>query len=51
MAALSASALEQPAARDAFEYGRVVGLRLGLRRAFEIVANAFAEEEAEGKDL
>jgi len=51
MAELATTALEQPAARDAFEYGRVVGMHAGLKRAFEIIGNAYEEEEKRGFNL
>jgi hypothetical protein len=45
------AAMEQPAGREAFDYGRAVGMYAGLRRAFEVIANAQSEEEAHGRDL
>lgn len=51
MADLAKAALEQPAGRDAFEYGRVTGMYAGLRRAFDIVGDAYAEEERRGLNL
>lgn len=44
---LSEAAMQRPAGRDAFEYGRVVGMYAGLSEAFEIVSNAMDEEPPE----
>ena len=39
------SALAQPAHRDAFEYGRMVGNYAGLKHAVETIEAALANEE------
>lgn len=41
---LAHSALSQPASRDAFEYGRMVGNYAGLKRAVDIIEAAIATE-------
>ena len=51
MSATATSALEKPSGRDAFEYGRAVGMYAGLQRAFEVVGAAHADEERAGFDL
>lgn len=42
---LAASALRGPTARDAFEYGRMVGMYAGLERALELVLETIDEGE------
>ena len=42
---LAHSALSQPASRDAFEYGRMVGNYAGLKHAVETIETALANEE------
>lgn len=39
------SLLITPAGRDAFEYGRAVGLYEGYERAWNLIANLFEESE------
>ena len=51
MSAMATSALKTPSGRDAFEYGRAVGMYAGLQRAFEVVGAAHADEERAGFDL
>ena len=41
---LAHSALSQPAGRDAYEYGRMVGNYAGLKRAVETIETALTEE-------
>lgn len=45
MATLASEALAQPAARDSFEYGRVVGLYGGLQRAKSILTETVRDAE------
>lgn len=42
---LAREALSAPAARDGFEYGRVVGMHSGLDRAVQIIANMLGEDD------
>lgn len=44
-ARLAADALKSPTSRDAFEYGRVVGLYAGLERAKQALSNLVAERD------
>lgn len=39
------SALRAPSQRDAFEYGRLVGIYAGLQMALDVVDNALGEDE------
>lgn len=48
---LARQALARPSDRDAFEYGRVVGMHAGLQRAIAIITGTSAEEERKGADL
>ncbi len=50
-ARLAAEALRQPAARDAFEYGRVVGMYAGLEMAKAALVASVADEEERGRFL
>jgi hypothetical protein len=50
-ARLAAEALKQPAARDAFEYGRVIGMYAGLELAKASLLAAVADEEDRGRHL
>ena len=43
---LAASALQQPAGRDSFEYGRVCGIHLGVELALGIIENVLNERDA-----
>lgn len=45
------AALKQPTERDAFAYGRACGFVQGLEQARDIILNAYAAEEEEGKFL
>lgn len=44
-------ALQHPAARDSFEYGRVVGLYAGLERAKELLLENLREQERKTFDM
>jgi hypothetical protein len=44
MSTLAHSALDSPAQRDAYEYGRMVGNYAGLKRAIETIEMALTEE-------
>lgn len=48
---LAREALQQPQARDGFEYGRVVGLNAGLELAKNILIDSVAERERRDFDL
>jgi hypothetical protein len=50
-AQLAQAALQQPAGRDSFEYGRVVGMFAGLDRAKDVIIGLVAEREKRGFDL
>ncbi|HET8730781.1 MAG TPA: hypothetical protein VFM34_06695 [Moraxellaceae bacterium] len=50
-ARLAQDALQQPAARDLFEYGRVVGLYAGLERAKDVLIENLREQERKTFDL
>lgn len=50
-ARLAKDALEQPAARDSFEYGRVVGMYAGLELAKEALIATVAERDRRDRDL
>lgn len=41
---LSSEALDKPAGRDAYEYGRVVGMRAGLTHAINTVGRLLEDE-------
>lgn len=45
MAVLAGEALSKPAARDSFEYGRVVGIYGGLQRAKDILIETVRDAE------
>ena len=47
-AQLAAEALAQPQNRDAFEYGRVVGMYSGLERAISVLLDTVRETEERG---
>lgn len=51
MATLAGEALSQPAARDSFEYGRVVGLYGGLKRAKELLIDTVRDAEEKSYNL
>lgn len=44
-------ALSAPAARDAFEYGRVVGIVAGLEMAKRALLELIGEHDRKGRDL
>ena len=48
---LSRDALQQPQARDTFEYGRVVGLYAGLELAKTVLIDTVAEKERKDFNL
>ena len=48
---LAAEALGQPSGRDAFEYGRVVGMHAGLGHAQQVLLSMLKDDEERGKDL
>ena len=50
-AMLAREALGKPAGRDAFEYGRMVGLNAGLERAKQVLVAMNEELERKGFDL
>lgn len=50
-ASLAREALGKPAGRDAFEYGRVVGMNAGLERAKQVIFLLNDELERKGFDL
>lgn len=50
-ATLAAEALRQPASRDLFEYGRVVGMYAGLELAKDALVSLVAEHERRGRDF
>ena len=50
-ARLAKEALERPAGKDAFDYGRAVGLYAGLEHAKATIIAMVAEHERKGFDL
>jgi hypothetical protein len=50
-AELAKEALERPAGREGFDYGRVVGMYAGLALAKETIIDMVAEHERKGFDL
>ena len=50
-AELARDALEQPASRDSFEYGRVVGMYAGLERAKEVLTELIFEQDRRTRNL
>lgn len=50
-AELAKEALERPSGRDAFDYGRAVGLYAGLELAKQTIIDMVAEHERKGFDL
>jgi hypothetical protein len=50
-AELASDALRQPQSRDAFEYGRVVGMFAGLELAKTVLIDTVAEKERKDFDL
>jgi len=50
-ASLAREALGKPSGRDAYEYGRVVGMYAGLERAKQLLFEVNDELERKGFDL
>jgi hypothetical protein len=50
-AELAKEALERPSGREAFDYGRAVGLHAGLELAKQTIIEMVAEHERKGFDL
>jgi hypothetical protein len=50
-AELAKEALERPSGREAFDYGRAVGLHAGLELAKQTIIDMVAEHERKGFDL
>ena len=50
-AALAREALERPAGRDPFDYGRAVGLYAGLEHAKAVMLDMISERERKDFDL
>jgi hypothetical protein len=50
-AQLAKEALAQPQGRDAFEYGRVVGMYAGLEQAVNVLLDLIKEDEERGLRL
>lgn len=50
-AQLAHESLRQPQSRDAFEYGRVVGIYAGLQRAKDVLVEFVAEKDRKDFDL
>lgn len=50
-AELARDAMEQPASRDSFEYGRVVGMYAGLERAKEVLTELILEQDRRTRNL
>ena len=48
---LAKSALQQPQGRDAFDYGRAVGMYAGLEHAVNVLLDLVAEKERKDFDL
>ncbi len=48
---LAKESLEQPGGRDAFEYGRAVGMYAGLEHAKRVLVELFADTEKRKFDL
>jgi hypothetical protein len=44
-AELAASALRSPSSRDAFEYGRMVGMYAGIERAIAVLMSTITAED------
>ena len=45
LTALAEAALDHPQSRDAFEYGRMVGMYAGLKRAREVLISTITVED------
>ena len=50
-ARLAREALERPSGKDAFDYGRAVGLYAGLEHAKDVIIQMVSEHERKGFDL
>jgi hypothetical protein len=50
-AQLAKEALEQPSGREAFDYGRAVGIHAGIERAKIVLLDMVREHERKGFDL
>ena len=50
-ATLAKEALEQPSGREAFDYGRAVGIHAGIERAKIVLLDMVREHERKGYDL
>lgn len=50
-ATLAAETLRQPSGRDAFDFGRAVGLYAGIERAKIVLLDMVREHEQKGFDL
>lgn len=50
-AELAKEALERPSGREAFDYGRAVGIHTGLEIAKQTLIDMVAEHERKGFDL
>lgn len=50
-ARLATEALERPTGRDAFDYGRAIGMYAGLEHAKSTIIDMVAEHERKGFDL
>jgi|TARA_R110000868_G_scaffold225126_2_gene477365 hypothetical protein len=50
-ASLAKNALQQPQDRDAFEYGRTVGMYAGLEHAKDVIVNMVADRERKEYDF
>lgn len=50
-AQLAKEALEHPSGRDAFDYGRAVGIHAGIERAKIVLLDMVTEHERKGFDL
>lgn len=48
---LACSTLERPAGRDAFEYGRAVGIYAGLQMAEQVLLDMLADKERKDFNL
>lgn len=48
---LAKSALQQPQGRDAFDYGRAVGMYAGLEHAVNVLLDLVAEKDRKDFDL
>lgn len=49
--ALAREAMERPAGRDAFDYGRAVGMYAGIAHARDVLLDMISERERKDFDL